>query len=244
MGFFYAAMNVAYYLVPIAMTLALAAALRFFVLSQVPFGWVISLAIAIGVSCIPVAFERKQLEKDIAAFAPDEVHSATRALEPGALLHLQPGNEAGLTCRQDCLSEVAFVTSVQTFDLAGSLGWSASEVLASHDLWPLIKDADRSKPFPFQYAFISAPTWRLAQVAATPDYRLPHWPDNMKGIHFLVRIPESGVLDIATAEVLFRRFNIQAEVPQYPFWGRVSATKQMPGVDEIIADLAKFGRAL
>ena len=111
----------AYYLIyllkygaPLLLTAVVAVALRYSIMSEMPARWLLAFGVAIGLSCIPVAWGQYQVKRDIAAFGPDEILPTRLELEPGALLHIQPHNHAGLTCGSACANfqSAEFVTRV------------------------------------------------------------------------------------------------------------------------------------
>jgi hypothetical protein len=238
MGFAYFIVNLVAYGGPLLLTAGLTAALALTVFAGMPARWVLALGVAIALSCVPVAWKRHQLEKDVEALVQDEVWPANLVLEPGALLHLEPSNHAGLTCGRSCFDERAkFMTHVDTDEPARVFSWTSSEQLGVEDLWDAIEAPDRSEPFPYKYLFLSTDAWRLSGPGDDNSYRKPHWPKSIQGVHMLVSIPETGVVDFDTAQVHYRRFNVQYEVPEYPYWGFVTKTQNKPYVDEIVSDL-------
>ncbi len=232
----YLAIFLIFYVLPLALTALVALVLYRLVFRRRRWGMAISVGLALALSSIPPVLDRVMLRRELARYAPDEIRPTRLTLAPGPLLHLQEANHAGVTCGAECAFDaLPFVTESAVLDLRNH---AAAGPL---NLWDMLPAADRAQPFPYRYAFVSISTTSYAGMLGLIDhYRKPYWPEIgiSKGAHMLVEIPESGVLDLARAPVHFRRFNLQADLAQAPFWGFAEHTAIFPEVGEIFADLA------
>lgn len=222
------------YVLPLLLTAGLALLLYRLLRRRLRYAAPLSIGIALALSCAQPAYDWIMLRRDLARYAPDELRPETLQLAPGALLHLQEGNHRGVTCGPICaFSRLPFVTSSTTADLSlNSEDWPP-------DLWPLLPEADRSQPFPYRYAFISVSTFVYAKALGFDrDYRKPYWPLDAKAVHMLVEIPPDGMLDLASATAHYRRFNMQVDMAEFPFWGIAVETVVRPEVPTIFAELA------
>lgn len=240
----YAVIFLVQYVLPPLITAALAWLLYRLVFRRRRWAILPSLAIALLLSCIPALLDRTALSRDLAQYALDEIRPDRITLPPGPLLHLQESNHAGITCDLDCpFADLPFVTQVATDDLRRFTDMQGDPLEAPLDLWSAVEHADRSRPFPYRYAFISAPTYWYAKAIGVADYRKPHWPRDGKGAHMLIELPPDGMLDLQSATTQYRRFNIQRNRAYYFLWGIASETEQYPTVAEIFQDIANAARA-
>ncbi len=204
-------------------------------------GWLLAAAGVIAASCVPWWLDRQELQREVAAFAPDEIIPDTLTLAPGALWHIEEGNHAGVTCSWECdFGDFPFVTKVDSggVEYALQLG-SSGQPIDRHNLWDGLYDVTRApgQDFPYQYAYIGLSIYRDYGVPQSGDYRKPHWPASGKGVHMLVVLPADGILDFATADVLYRRHNVQRDMAQPFFWGQATQTVQYPSTKMIFDDL-------
>jgi len=253
MGAAYAIANIIAYGGPLLLTVIVAVALRFALFRRKSWGWVAGFGIAVTASCGPSVTWQMKLRSDLAQLERDAVLPERLALEPGAVLHLNEENHAGITCGYRCpLKALPWVTGYAKGDARRAMAAAedGSDLLAQADLWPILAamgelddtGPDGSDgPFPYRYLFLSASVYATQKVhdavENSPDYWPADWPSNAKGIHSLFEIPPSGVIDFRTATPLYRRFNIQDDVRPPFFWGAALDSTQTPTVNEIVADL-------
>lgn len=210
-----------------------------------------SLAIALALSCIPAVIERLSIRSDLAGFAADEVRPGQLTLQPGSLLHVQDYNHAGLTCHeQECpFAMLPFVTHAAEAEIDAITDPQGDPTGMPLDMWRLLEReipalADRSQPFPYRYAYISASVYWYATAIGAEDYRKPEWPENGKGVHMLVELPADGLLDLTDdGSVHFRRFNLQDDLDDPLMWGIRSENVQTPTAEAIFQDLAQISAA-
>lgn len=239
MGFAYFLVYLVAYGGPLLLTAGVTAALALTVFSGLPARWLVSLIVAVTLSCLPVVWERYKLQQDVTALAQDDIWPSQLDLGAGGLLVLSPYNHAGLTCGPGCFEGMGETfPDIKLEESSRVFGWSGSERLGKEDLWSAVEDPNRTAPFPYKYLFLSTEAWRVSSTDEHGPYRKPHWPKSIQGVHMLLAIPPSGLIDFNDAQVLYRRFNLQHDVPQFPFWGFVTKGEQTPYVDDIIRDLS------
>lgn len=212
-----------------------------------PWRWPVATGLVLVASSVPWAVDQWELRQDLAAYASDTIFPDSLELEPGRLWHLETSNTAGLTCAYRCdFTELGFVTGADRQEVTYALQMGATiPTISQHDLWGGLEGVTREAGarFPYQYAFISLPQYMDYGVPQSGNYRNPRWPLSGHGVHMLVRLPEDGMLDFGTADVVYRRYNVQREMA-YPFlWGVASGTAQSPGVLEIFGDLRAISAA-
>lgn len=209
-----------------------------------------AIAVVAAVAVTPTLLAKTQLERDLGKFASEEIRPDGLSLPPGALILIQPGNHAGLTCGFPCdtLEPAPFVSELSSDYGEYLVAPPNSDPIGTHDLWEGLRHAqglesiDRSVPFPYQYAFVSTDAWRFPAAQTDGNYRMPHWPNNAKGVHMLVSIPPNGILDFSQAQVHYRRFNIQEETKPFPFLGFATETVQTPTVNEIMQEVVSLSQ--
>lgn len=208
-----------------------------------PRGWGAGavLLIAGGVilcSNLPAIIDRLDLRRDLAAYAPDEIRPASLSLPPGSLLHIRDDNHAGITCSIDCpFDTLPFVTGVTAVEDTAITDATGEPDTLPVNLWALIEGDRGNAPFPYDYIVLSVPTYWYATAIRVPDDRKPSWPEGGKGAHMLIKAPADGLLDLTTAETLYRRFNIQTDLAEYLSWGFKDTTEHAPTLNAIFQDI-------
>lgn len=208
-----------------------------------PLGWggaaMLPIAgVVILCSNLPALIDRLDLRRDLAAYAPDEIRPASLSPPPGTLLHIRDGNHAGITCTTDCpFGTLPFVSSVTAVEEAPITGEDGEPDTLPINLWALIEEERGSGPFPYDYLFLSVPTYWYATAIGVPDYRKPYWPEDGKAAHLLIKAPADGMLDLITAETLYRRFSIQTDLDEYWSWGLKDTTDHAPTLNAIFQEI-------
>lgn len=234
------------FVVPLLISVGLFLLVRRLLAGRTPYAALVALCLVLAASCVPWVMDRFAVRADLAALARDEIYPDEVALPPGALWYLSEHNHAGVSCHWPCdFSDLPFVTHVsdQNVDYALSLGYEQSP-LDTHDLLNGLvkKDTQLRDGFPFDYAFISISGYRDHGVPNGDPYRKPGWPETVKGVHMLVALPPDGQLDFATADIVYRRYNVQETVARPFFWGIATETEQTPSVEAILDDLRRISR--
>ncbi|MEL6957907.1 MAG: hypothetical protein AAGL89_03005, partial [Pseudomonadota bacterium] len=241
MGLVYLVMYFVTYVVPLIGSLLLVWVLAVVVFRRRRWAWSASFICVAVASSVPWMMDRIALRQELAAYASDTIYPNRLRLEPGALWHIEEGNHAGVTCSWECdFTRLPFVTEVGEQDVGYALQLDTSGApIDQHNLWDGLYDLEQQpgQAFPYQYAYIGLSQYRDFGVPQSGDYRMPHWPETGKGVHMLVRIPSDGMLNFETAEVLYRRYNVQREMALLLLWGVATETVQTPGTDAIFNDL-------
>ncbi|MGB0900758.1 hypothetical protein [Halocynthiibacter sp.] len=235
----YAVMYLIAYVLPVIGTLCIAWLLWRFWLKRYSFvGGLVALMVSFAASCVVPAFDQVKLRQSIATFAQDEVLPDQLSLPPGRLLVIEDSSGAGVQCGYPCpIKDLPFATELRQVFGTNALGALGDRPVGRHDLWHIIDTPDRTAPFPFDYAWVSLSAYNFHAIPDDGSYKMPHWPDTAKGVHMLLPIPDNGMLDFATAEVLYRRFNVQDDIGRFFLWGLTQKTVQSPTLNEIVQDL-------
>lgn len=204
--------------------------------------WPVSFGFVLAASCMPWLLDRISISRDVAAYGPDIISPETLTLEAGALWRLEDSNHAGITCGYFCnYDALPFVTEVSGSESPayGLQFHNTGHQLGQHNLWDGLygRTPTEGEPFPYQYAYISLLSYQDYGVPQSGNYRKPHWPEDGKGVHLLVRLPENGQIDFGNADVLYRRYNIQTEAALPFLWGIARGTVQIPSSVTIFQDL-------
>ena len=237
MGITYLIIVGLWYVAPVALTLLVAAIIWRCFLPDRKLGWLWALGIALGLSCLKPALEHFALARDIKNAAASEVRPYDLSLKPGRLLRLEPSNHAGITCPRSCdeLKKLSFATEIEL-----GFWWEPQADSSSFDLWQAIDDRTAHANLPYDYALISVSIYTLPHVDGA--IRTTDLPESIQSAHFLTAVPPDGILDLRKIQPLYLRYAIQKDVGRYFSWGIFSRTHNVPGVPEIILDLATIAR--
>ncbi|MBS8226642.1 hypothetical protein [Vannielia litorea] len=199
--------------------------------------WAVGVVLAVAASCISPVLQRVESARITARLAASEPQADRLVLEPGALIHLQDGNHAGITCWPCDFATLPFVTEAETVSLYPALIDNRGELVARTNLND--PTPDRATRGRFRYAFISLPPvwWEEAPFDPPAWYPAPV-PEDLKGVHMLVALPPTGIIRPAELTPLYLRINRQYEAETLFSWGFVTETVQSPSTEEIFADLA------
>ncbi len=199
--------------------------------------WLAGLALAVAASTVSPLVQRLEEAGITARLEASEPQAASHVLEPGALIHLQDDNHAGITCRPCDFAALPFVTQAETVDIHPVLIDERGDLVARVNL--NAPTPDRAERARFRYAFISLPAfWYQGAPYEPPAWYPSPVPEDLKGIHMLVALPPTGIIRPAELEPLYLRVNRQFEAEKLFSWGFVTETVQRPAPEAIFADLA------
>lgn len=204
--------------------------------SRMPYqSWLkpVALVAAVLLSCLLPALDHIAFWRDQQRLAEVEIRPDRLDLPPGALLHVEESNHAGVTCGYPCdFASLPFVTTTTTTNPSGYT--ETADIL---DLRDAISTSDQVEPY--RYAFISIAAYHYESLIGI-SWSESTLPEDVKGAHLLVELPANGLLDLKKARILYLRFNLQRDVSQYFFWGLIPRTENSPAVEDIFADLSRI----
>lgn len=99
-------------------------------------------------------------------------------------------------------------------------------------VWPRL---DRAAPLPYDYLLLSMSVYRMPGLPENGPP--PDWPESAQSVVILMQLSDDGRVDLATQDVLYKRFVHLHRVSRFPFWPRIKTNTSTPEVADVIAQL-------